>query len=69
MADPRFKRPTRQVSFRWDPALKALLEQSAADAGMTLTAFVLGASLIQAGHSDLAPSHMRQEVLSLKDSA
>lgn len=69
MADPRFKKPTRQASFRWDPELKALLDDAASDMGMTLTAYVLGASLIHAGRPDLAPSEMRQEVMSLKETA
>lgn len=67
MADPRFKRPTRQANFRWDPDHKALIESAARELGMTLTDFVLSAALARAGHPELAP--VRQEAMNLRPSA
>ncbi|MFZ2510954.1 MAG: hypothetical protein WAW85_07690 [Gordonia sp. (in: high G+C Gram-positive bacteria)] len=59
MADPRYKRPTRQVNFRWNVALKEILAAAAAERDQSFTDFVRDGALLHAGRADLVPARAR----------
>ncbi|AUH70570.1 MULTISPECIES: hypothetical protein [Gordonia] len=68
MADPRYKR-TVTANFRLDPEVKNAVAQAAREEGVSMTQWLTAAIADRACRPDLMPSHTRQEVISLRDSA